>query len=210
MMGSRPEVYSNDMAATSGANVHNVDDPIERRYGEIADKFLFFLDPPEHTTVRSVFRHAFTPQAIKAWRPTVERIADDLIADYESGDEVDFMGDLAAKIPIGVIATIREFVEESVEQDGAFSFEESEEGGAERFVVVDAVECGVEVAESVCDGPSVADCCRVEGDCVVGVTGGRGLPDLGGLAADFVSELEGGGFASEMLSEGSVRLLGAR
>lgn len=106
MMGSRPEAYSNDMAATSGANVHNVDDPIERRYGEIADKFLFFLDPPEHTTVRSVFRHAFTPKAIKAWRPTVERIADDLIADYESGDEVDFMGDLAAKIPIEVIATI--------------------------------------------------------------------------------------------------------
>ncbi|WP_192804764.1 hypothetical protein [Rhodococcus erythropolis] len=70
--------------------------------------------------------------------------------------------------------------EESVEQEGAFSFGESEERGAERFVVVDAVECGVVVAEGVCDGPSVGDCCRVEGDCVVGVTGGGGLPDSEG------------------------------
>ncbi|MGC0364397.1 cytochrome P450 [Rhodococcus sp. 27YEA15] len=105
-MGDDPDTYSNDMAAVTGANAHNPADPVEVKYAEIADKFLFFLDPPEHTAVRSIFRHAFTPQAIKGWRPTVEQIADDLLAEYDYGDQVDFMERLAAKIPIEVIATI--------------------------------------------------------------------------------------------------------
>lgn len=56
------------------------------------------------------------------------------------------------------------------------------------------------------DGPSVADCFRFEGGCLVGVAGGGDLSDLGGFDADLVSEFEGGGFASEALSEGKCAL----
>lgn len=100
------ETYSNDMAAATGAGAHDPDDPRQRRFAEIQSKFLFFLDPPEHTAVRSVFRSAFTPQAVAAWRPAVEAITDELLADFTPGDEVDFMERLAATVPVSVIATI--------------------------------------------------------------------------------------------------------
>jgi hypothetical protein len=105
-MGEDPETYSNDMGAASGATAHDPSDPVQRRYGEVSDHFLIFLDPPRHTQIRRVFRHAFTPKALAEYRQTMERIADDLLAEYSAGDEVDFMDRLAAKIPVEVIATI--------------------------------------------------------------------------------------------------------
>lgn len=106
MMGEDPATYSNEMGASSGATAHDPSDPVQRRYGEVSDHFLLFLDPPRHTQIRRVFRQAFTPKAVAKYRLTVERIADELLAEYSSGDEVDFMENLAAKIPIEVIATI--------------------------------------------------------------------------------------------------------
>lgn len=106
MMGEDPETYSNEMGASSGATVFDPSDPVQARYGEIAEHFLLFLDPPRHTQIRRVFRHAFTPKAVAKYTLTAERIADDLLDRYSSGDEVDFMDEIAAKIPIEVIATI--------------------------------------------------------------------------------------------------------
>jgi cytochrome P450 len=105
-IGEDPATYSNEMGASSGATAHDPADPVQRRYGEVANNFLIYLDPPRHTQVRAVFRHAFTPRALTVYQETMERIADDLLAEYSSGDEVDFMDKLAAKIPIEVIATI--------------------------------------------------------------------------------------------------------
>jgi cytochrome P450 len=106
MMGEDPETYSNEMGASSGATTFDPSDPVQARYGEMAENFLLFLDPPRHTQIRRVFRHAFTPKAVAKYRLTTERIADELLAEYASGDEVDFMEKMAAKIPIEVIATI--------------------------------------------------------------------------------------------------------
>jgi hypothetical protein len=105
-MGEDPETYSNDMGAASGATAHDPSDPVQRRFGEVSDHFLIFLDPPRHTQIRRVFRHAFTPKALAKYRQTMERIADELLTEYSCGDEVDFMDQLAAKIPVEVIATI--------------------------------------------------------------------------------------------------------
>lgn len=106
MVGEDPATYSNEMGTSSGATAHDPSDPVQARYGEVANNFLIYLDPPQHTQIRKVFRHAFTPRALARYQETMERIADDLLAEYSSGDEVDFMDTLAAKIPIEVIATI--------------------------------------------------------------------------------------------------------
>ncbi|WP_033294103.1 cytochrome P450 [Amycolatopsis jejuensis] len=98
--------YSNNHGVQSGAVGFNPDDPVEARFGEVAPNYLIFLDPPIHTKVRSVYRHAFTPQSIRSWRPVVERIADEALAPYSAGDEIDLMADLARRIPIKVITSI--------------------------------------------------------------------------------------------------------
>ncbi len=105
-MDEDPELYSNEMGRMTGATARDDSDPVQRRFGEMTDSWILFLDPPRHTEIRRVFRHAFTPKAVAKYRATTERIADDLLAEYRSGDEVDFMEKLAAKIPIEVIATI--------------------------------------------------------------------------------------------------------
>lgn len=105
-MASDHETYSNDMFHATGAGAHDATDPRQRHFAEIQSKFLFFLDPPRHTSIRSVFRSAFTPAAIAAWRPTVEAITDELLSEFRPGDEVDFMEKLATTVPVAVIATI--------------------------------------------------------------------------------------------------------
>lgn len=81
-----------------------------------------------------------------------------------------------------------DFAEEAVEQDGAVSFGEGEEGWTEGFVVVDAVEGGVVVSEGVCDGDAVFEGFDVEGCRLVRVVGGDDLPDLGRFYAGLVGE----------------------
>lgn len=98
--------YSNNHGVQSGAVGFDPSDPVQARFGEVAPNYLIFLDPPVHTTVRSVFRNAFTPRALVKWREVVEGIADEALAPYSSGDEIDLMADLARRIPIRVISTI--------------------------------------------------------------------------------------------------------
>ncbi|MEV0685334.1 cytochrome P450 [Nocardia sp. NPDC050378] len=105
-MLSDPESFSNDMLEVTGAGIHNPDDLRQRRFADIQSKFLFFVDPPRHPVIRSIFRSAFTPGAIAGWRPVVERITDELLAGFSAGDEVDFMEELAGIVPVEVIATV--------------------------------------------------------------------------------------------------------
>lgn len=98
--------YSNDMLEVTGTGAHNPDNPRQRRFAELQSNFLFFVDPPRHPVIRSVFRSAFTPKAMAAWRPAVELVTDRLLARFDAGDEVDFMEELASVVPVEVIATV--------------------------------------------------------------------------------------------------------
>ncbi|GAA4559355.1 cytochrome P450 [Pseudonocardia xishanensis] len=106
-IGENSKVYSGDLSDPKGTlNRYDPSDPRQNDYGEISSRFLFFLEPPEHTVVRSALRHAFTPRAMLGWRTVVERIVDGLLAEFSHGDETDFVETLSTKIPIEVICTI--------------------------------------------------------------------------------------------------------
>lgn len=47
--------------------------------GPLASGTLMTTDPPEHTRLRQVIGRAFTPRRVAAFRPAVQRIADDLL-----------------------------------------------------------------------------------------------------------------------------------
>jgi cytochrome P450 len=66
--------------------------------------WIVFLDPPEHTRIRSILARAFTPRAIEALRPVVQKIVDAEIEALRSrrGD-ADLVRDFAFPVPAQVI-----------------------------------------------------------------------------------------------------------
>jgi cytochrome P450 len=62
-----------------------------------------FKDAPDHTRLRGLMNRAFTPRAVEALRPNIERIVDDLLdANVERG-EADLIADFAYPLPASVI-----------------------------------------------------------------------------------------------------------
>lgn len=67
--------------------------------------WLAFRDPPDHTRLRRIMRHAFTAQAIAAMRPNIEDITQMLLDRLEAQeqDAVDLIQDFALQLPAFVI-----------------------------------------------------------------------------------------------------------
>jgi len=72
----------------------------------LSGRVMLFSDPPDHTRLRRLASHAFTPRAIEQWRPWVRALAEDLLADVGPGDEFDLMDKLARPLPVLVIAEL--------------------------------------------------------------------------------------------------------
>jgi cholest-4-en-3-one 26-monooxygenase len=69
---------------------------------------LISMDPPRHRRYRTLASPRFTPRALRALEPEVERIAAEILADLaKSGrGECDFVDAFAAPLPIAVIARL--------------------------------------------------------------------------------------------------------
>ena len=63
-----------------------------------------FNDPPEHTRRRSLLNKAFTPRAVMALRPLIERIVAHLISRVAERGEMDLIAAFAYPLPASVIA----------------------------------------------------------------------------------------------------------
>lgn len=100
------ETFSNDYFYEMPNGVHNPAMEEHRRYIAISSQQFMVTDPPIHTRIRSVFRGAFTPRAINSWKTRVERITDELLDEFNPGDQIDIMPKLAATVPVTVIADI--------------------------------------------------------------------------------------------------------
>jgi cytochrome P450 len=66
---------------------------------------MLFLDPPDHTRLRSLFTKTFTPQRMEALRPQVTTLVTGYLNHAEeSGGAIDFIEDFAIPLPVTVIA----------------------------------------------------------------------------------------------------------
>jgi cytochrome P450 len=61
-------------------------------------------DPPRHSALRGLLAKAFTPAAIDAMRPDIERLAVDLAAAIPKGQEIDVVARMTTPLPVAVIA----------------------------------------------------------------------------------------------------------
>ena len=62
---------------------------------------LLFMDPPDHTRMRSLANAAFSRKAVEELRPRITAIVDELL---EGRDEIDLVADFAYPLPVVVIA----------------------------------------------------------------------------------------------------------
>ncbi|MEU5879079.1 cytochrome P450 [Spirillospora sp. NPDC047279] len=67
---------------------------------------LLFLDPPDHTRLRTLIAPAFTPRALERLRPRVIAVIDAVLDDLFASPEVDLMEEAAYLIPLAVIAEL--------------------------------------------------------------------------------------------------------
>jgi cytochrome P450 len=61
-------------------------------------------DPPRHSVLRGLLAKAFTPAAMEAMRPNIERLASDLAAAIPRGEEIDIVEAMTTPLPVAVIA----------------------------------------------------------------------------------------------------------
>lgn len=61
-------------------------------------------DPPRHSVLRGLLAKAFTPAAMEAMRPNIERLAADLAAAIPKGREIDIVEAMTTPLPVAVIA----------------------------------------------------------------------------------------------------------
>ena len=105
-IGSDHRTFSSDIFAITPAGIHDPNDPEHLRFATIASRLFMLTDPPVHTRIRSTFRAAFTPDAVKRWEPTIAQATKELLDDYQVGQEVDIMPRFAADVPVAVVAAV--------------------------------------------------------------------------------------------------------
>jgi hypothetical protein len=67
---------------------------------------MLFVDPPDHTRLRTLVNKAFTPRAVEALRPRITRIVHGLLDDVERAGTMDVVRVLAYPLPVIVIAEL--------------------------------------------------------------------------------------------------------
>jgi cytochrome P450 len=72
----------------------------------IASNQVIFMDPPQHTRLRSMLMRAFSPDAIKRLVPRIEMLLSGLLEAIPRGTEVDFIRSVAQPFPALVIADV--------------------------------------------------------------------------------------------------------
>jgi cytochrome P450 len=68
--------------------------------------WLVFLDPPQHTRLRSLLAGRFTHAAVRALGPQVQRVADDLVTALARQPEIDLVVDFASRLPLYVMCDL--------------------------------------------------------------------------------------------------------
>lgn len=102
------ELFSSAVIETAGVPTHPPIDPADEPLFEEVRRFrseqLVEKDRPEHLAMRGVVHAYFTPTAMEAWRSFVRDAVNELLDEIEPRGRMDVLTDLAAPLPVRVIA----------------------------------------------------------------------------------------------------------
>lgn len=83
---------------TSGGVLPGVEESIEG-----PRRFMLQQDPPNHTRLRKLVSHAFTPRSLAAWREEIQAVVDGCLDRVAPRGEMDVIRDLALPVPATII-----------------------------------------------------------------------------------------------------------
>lgn len=66
-------------------------------------RWMLFMDPPNHTRLRSLATRAFTPRAVERLRDSIQRLVDELLDGLEAAGGGDLVATFAYPLPVMVI-----------------------------------------------------------------------------------------------------------
>ena len=69
-------------------------------------KTVFYADPPDHTHLRGLMNHAFTPRRVERLRPYIQNTVNELLDIAQAKANVDMIHDLAYPLPVMVISEL--------------------------------------------------------------------------------------------------------
>lgn len=73
---------------------------------QATSKFLFYMNPPDHTRLRGLVGKAFSPSFVESLHPQIQKTVDELLSKVPEGGNIDIISDLAAPLPVKVIANL--------------------------------------------------------------------------------------------------------
>ncbi|MEU8921652.1 cytochrome P450 [Kitasatospora sp. NPDC048545] len=79
-------------------------DPAHEPFHTLNDHGLLDLEAPDHTRIRRLVSKAFTPRMVEGLRPTVRRLAGELVDDLLAAGGGDLITTVAEPLPVAVIA----------------------------------------------------------------------------------------------------------
>jgi cytochrome P450 len=85
------------------------------RTGEVPQKSIIFMDPPDHRHMRSLLNKAFTPRAMQAQKESVIEVIEKYLGAIKS-DEFDLVQDFSGPFPVEVITRMAGVPEEYSQQ----------------------------------------------------------------------------------------------
>ena len=98
-VSKNPRIFSSARGAT------NITEPAADEI-EILRSLLINMDPPQHVKFRRLVRSGFTPSRVQRLKRRVEEHARDLVAGLLQKEECDFVTEIAAELPLRVIAEL--------------------------------------------------------------------------------------------------------
>jgi cytochrome P450 len=85
--------------------------------------FMIFMDPPDHTQLRSLVSRAFTPRRVSSLETRIRELCGELFDAQGGRDEFDYVQGFAARLPAEVIAALigvpepdRDYVRKHIDQ----------------------------------------------------------------------------------------------
>jgi cytochrome P450 len=96
-----PRFSTNPALLTSGPDAEAMG-PIR----QVGSSLMMFLDPPDHTRLRSLVSQAFTPRMVESLRPRIQLLVDELLDAVVEAGEMDVLADLAYPLPTVVICEL--------------------------------------------------------------------------------------------------------
>ena len=92
-----------------------------RDFGYIPQVSILDLDPSQHTKVRALVSHGFTPRSVAALEPRIRETVDGLFGSVEVKERFDLIAEIAFPLPVIVIAEMLGVPPEDREQFNEWS-----------------------------------------------------------------------------------------